>query len=65
MIDDISHTTITDCLSWSETIKDQCADDLSLIRNLIADKKELYTSVLGTDNHKLSDLKENPAGFRL
>lgn len=52
-IDDVSRTTITNCLSWSETINKQCAEDFSIIRGLIAEKEKLYRDTEGTDNHKL------------
>lgn len=52
-ISDVSRMTIADCLSWPETLNKQCASDFSLIRNLIAEKKQLYISAEGTDTHKL------------
>lgn len=52
-IDDVSHATITNCLSWPETLNKQCADDFALIRGLITEKKTLYKDTKGTDNYKL------------
>lgn len=51
--DDVSRTTIVDCLSWPEIIKTHCANDCSLIHNLIAQKKQLLAAAQGTDNREL------------
>lgn len=52
-IGDVTRTTITDCLSWPEILSKQCADDFSLIHDLITKKKKLYIDTEGTDNYNL------------
>lgn len=52
-IDDVSRTTITNCLSWPEILSLQCANDFAIIRGLITEKENLYKDTEGTDNHKL------------
>lgn len=54
-IDDITRPTIMDCLSWSTTLSEQCADDFSLINNLITEKKEQYIAAKETNNYRLQN----------
>ena len=57
-IDDVTRTTITNCLSWSETLNKQCADDFALIRDLIAKKKACCKTIEGLD-HKVQNKLSN------
>lgn len=57
-IDDVSCTTITNCLSWSETISKQCVDDFALIFDLIAEKKE-HCKATEELNHKIRSKLSN------
>ena len=57
-IDDVSRTTITNCLSWSENLSKQCADDFSKIYDLIAKKKEHYRGAEELD-HKVQNELSN------
>ena len=52
-IDDVSCTTIADCLSWPEILKQQCADEFSFIRKLIIEKKKLYMAAGEAHNPQL------------
>lgn len=52
-IPDVSRTTIADCLSWPETLKRQCADEFSLIHELIIEKKKFYMAAGGKGNPQL------------
>lgn len=52
-VDDISRTTIADCLSWSKTIHKQCVDDVTSICGVIAEKEKIYKASQGTKDYKL------------
>ena len=54
-IDDVTRATIMDCLSWATTLNERCADDFSLIRNLITGKEEQYTSAKNISDYKLQN----------
>lgn len=52
-IDDVTRTTIIDCLSWATILNERCADDFSLISNLITEKKKQYITAKGNNEYKL------------
>lgn len=58
LIDDVSRTTITNCLSWPETLSKQCAADFAQIFDLVAKKKGYRSAAEGLDRkvqNKLSN----------
>lgn len=54
-IGDVSRTTIMDCLSWATTLNEQCADDFSMIRNLICEKEKQYITAKESSDYKLQN----------
>lgn len=52
-IEDITRTTVINCLSWGTTLSEQCVEDFSRIRSLIAEKEKQYDSAKENSNHKL------------
>ena len=52
-IADVSRTTISDCLSWPEALKRQCADEFSWARELIIENKNFYMKAGGKGNPQL------------
>lgn len=52
-IKDISLVTISDCLTWSETLHEQCAADFALIHSLLDEKRKIYESKKENDDNML------------
>lgn len=67
-IDDVTRTTIIDCLSWGDILSEQCLDEFSLISDLISKKRELYAKTddyksqnnLSIEIHNLEELMDTP-----
>ena len=52
-IDDISCTTITDCLAWPEILRQQCADDINSICGVISERETSYKAAERTNDYEL------------